>query len=87
MAGSLTYISIFMLMGVWVLAWAGVTALCGSFFDLPLSTSSLMGALLGPIGVVAVILLGTVNRTFGRIDRTSQFDGQLTTNALDDPFL
>jgi phosphate/sulfate permease len=87
MAGSLTYISIFMLMGVWVLAWAGVTALCGSFFNLPLSTSSLVGALLGPIGVVAVILLGTVNRTFGQTDRTSQLGDQLTKNILDDPFL
>ena len=86
MAGSLTYISIFMLMGVWVLAWAGLTALCGSFFNLPLSTSSLVGALLGPIGVVAVILLGTVNRTFGQTDGTSQFDGQLTSNFLDDTF-
>ena len=87
MAGSLTYISIFMLMGVWVLAWAGLTALCGSFFNLPLSTSSLVGALLGPIGVVAVILLGTVNRTFGQTDRTSQLGDQLTKNILDDPFL
>lgn len=87
MAGFLTYISIFMLMGVWVLAWTGVTALCGSFFNLPMSTSSLMGALLGPIGVVAVILLGTVNRTFGRVDRTGQFGGHMTMNVLDDPFL
>ena len=63
MAGFLTYVSIFLLTGIWIVGWCGVAAVCGAFFDLPLSTTALIGAMLGPLGFIVVIVLGIVSRS------------------------
>ena len=60
MAGVLSYIAIAMMVGIWVLGWLGIACVVGSFFRLELSTSALLGALLGPLGFVAVIILGII---------------------------
>lgn len=54
--------SVFLLMAVWVVGWSGVAMVIGAFFDLPLPTTALVGALLGPIGAVVVILLGSIDK-------------------------
>lgn len=63
MAGVLTYVSIFFLMAIWVLGWCGVSVVVGALFDLPISTTALLGALLGPIGALMVILLGIIEKS------------------------
>jgi tellurite resistance protein TehA-like permease len=86
MAGFFTYLSVFLLTGIWIVGWCGVAAVCGAFFDLPLSTTALIGALLGPIGFVVVILLGIV----GQSDNGLAFAGAKnqieTTSTIDDVF-
>ena len=86
MAGILTYLSIFLLMGVWVLAWSGIAALSGTFFDLPMSTSSLLGALLGPIGFIAVILLGITNKSPSQIFKSNNVEKKSVSSGFEDPF-
>jgi len=68
MAGFLIYISIFVLVGIWILGWAGVSLAAGAFFDLPMGTSSMLGAVLGPIGFVVTILVGVVAKRPGEGD-------------------
>jgi tellurite resistance protein TehA-like permease len=74
------------LTGIWIVGWCGVAAVCGAFFDLPLSTTALIGALLGPIGFVVVILLGIV----GQSDNGLAFAGAKnqieTASTIDDVF-
>jgi tellurite resistance protein TehA-like permease len=86
MAGFFTYLSVFLLTGIWIVGWCGVAAVCGAFFDLPLSTTALIGALLGPIGFVVVILLGIV----GQSDNGLAFAGAKnqieTASTIDDVF-
>lgn len=82
MAGILTYFSVFLLMAIWVLGWCGVSVVLGALFDLPISTTTLLGALLGPIGAVMVILLGIIDKSSGTT--RSRDDGPL--NQLDDIF-
>lgn len=68
------------------MGWCGVAAVCGAFFDLPLSTTALIGALLGPIGFVVVILLGIVGRTKDR-SFSVDYPHRDTNSAVDDIFL
>lgn len=87
MAGFLTYMSVFLLTGIWIVGWCGVAAVCGAFFDLPLSTTALIGALLGPIGFVVVILLGIVSSGSGGLSDGNTTVQQSTTSQIDDIFL
>ena len=72
-----------MMVGIWVLGWLGIACVVGSFFSLELSTSALLGALLGPLGFVAVIILGIIERS-----KTSMSVVQVAPNQTDflDPF-
>jgi tellurite resistance protein TehA-like permease len=83
MAGVLSYIAIATMIGIWVLGWLGIACIVGSFFELELSTSALLGALLGPLGFVAVIILGIIERS-----KTSMPVVQVAPNQTDflDPF-
>ena len=83
MAGILSYIAIAMMVGIWVLGWLGIACVVGSFFRLELSTSALLGALLGPLGFVAVIILGIIEQS-----KTSLPAVQVAPNQTDflDPF-
>lgn len=87
MAGFLTYVSVFLLTGIWIVGWCGVAAVCGAFFDLPLSTTALIGALLGPIGFVVVILLGIVSSSSNGISQRDTAAQRSTTTQIDDVFL
>lgn len=87
MAGFLTYVSVFLLTGIWIVGWCGVAAVCGAFFDLPLSTTALIGALLGPIGFVVVILLGIVSSSSNGISQRDTAAQRSTTTKIDDVFL
>lgn len=69
------------------MGWCGVAAVCGAFFDLPLSTTALIGALLGPIGFVVVILLGIVSSGSGGLSDGNTTVQQSTTSQIDDIFL
>jgi hypothetical protein len=84
-AGFLTYISVFLLTGIWIVGWCGVAAVCGAFFDLPLSTTALIGALLGPIGFIVVILLGIVGHSQNGL-LTGSKNRIETTTTIDDVF-
>jgi hypothetical protein len=63
MAGILSYIAMAVMVGLWILGWLGIACFVGAFFDLQLSTSALLGALLGPLGFIAVIVLGIAERS------------------------
>jgi hypothetical protein len=58
MKGILTYISILMLVGMWMLGWLGITLLLGAFFDLSAKGTAITGAILGPLGFVAILFVG-----------------------------
>lgn len=62
MAGILTYLGVFMLTTLWVLGWAGVSFAAGAFFSLPMRTTILAGAVLGPLGLVVTIVVGVLER-------------------------
>jgi hypothetical protein len=87
MAGLLTYVSVFLLTGIWIVGWCGVAAVCGAFFDLPLSTTALIGALLGPIGFVVVILLGIVSSGSTGLPQRDTAAQRSATAQIDDVFL
>jgi hypothetical protein len=62
MAGIAVYFAFLLMTAIWVLGWAGVSVLAGAFFDLPVQTTSILGAVLGPIGFLVTILVGVVQR-------------------------
>lgn len=62
MAGILTYIAVFTLTGFWVLGWAGASYVAGAFFNLPMKTTILVGATLGPLGFIVTIATGVLER-------------------------
>ena len=82
MAGLLTYIAIFAMTAIWILGWMGLSVVIGSFFDLPLKTVSLVGATLGPLGLMVTIMLGILE------SRKEEFYETETVKAKvdDDPF-
>jgi len=86
MAGFFTYLSVFLLTGIWIVGWCGVAAVCGAFFDLPLSTTALIGALLGPIGFVVVILLGIVGQSDNGLPFAGAKNQIETASTIDDVF-
>jgi NhaP-type Na+/H+ or K+/H+ antiporter len=83
MAGLLSYIAIGMMIGLWIVGWLGLACLIGAFFDLPMSTSALLGALLGPLGFVAVIVLGVMEN---QKTSSSEEPRVISTSSLLDPF-
>ena len=58
--GILTYISITGLITIWTLGWTSLCWLVGASMNIKVSTTALLGALLGPLGLVAVLSLGTI---------------------------
>jgi|688.fasta_scaffold2005738_2 hypothetical protein len=87
MAGFLTYVSIFLLTGIWIVGWCGVAAVCGAFFDLPLSTTALIGAMLGPLGFIVVIVLGIVSRSQNGASFNNEEIHRNTPSQINDAFL
>ena len=66
MAGILTYLGVFSLTLLWVLGWSGASYVAGAFFDLPLKTTILVGATLGPLGFIVTIAIGVLERSARR---------------------
>ena len=58
MTGILTYIAIFGMVMIWIVGWMGISMVVGSFFELPLKTTCLIGALLGPLGFMLTLIVG-----------------------------
>ena len=58
MAGVLTYIAIFGMTLTWIIGWMGISMILGSFFQLPLKPTCLVGALLGPLGFMLTVIIG-----------------------------
>jgi len=58
MTGILTYIAIFGMVVIWIVGWMGISMVVGSFFELPLKTTCLIGALLGPLGFMLTLIVG-----------------------------
>ncbi len=83
MAGILSYIAMALMVGLWIVGWLGLACLVGAFFDLELSTTALLGALLGPLGFVAVVILGIIEKT--RSIGPAQVVDTQSSNLLD-PF-
>ncbi len=42
-----------------MLGWGGIAVIFGAFFDMSIFSTFLVGALLGPLGFLAVLLVGT----------------------------
>ena len=63
LGGFLGYLAIGTLILVWLVGWLGVCLLVGQFFDLPEKTTAVTGAVLGPLGVVAVIYVGLATQS------------------------
>lgn len=58
LGGFLGYLAIGTLILIWLIGWLGICLLVGQFFDLPAKTTAIIGAVLGPLGVLAVIYVG-----------------------------
>lgn len=58
MTGILAYIAIMMIIAVWIIGWLGISLVAGAAFDLPPKTTALLGALLGPLGLIATLFAG-----------------------------
>ena len=58
--GILTYIAIFGMTLIWIVGWMGISMIAGSFFELPLKTTCLIGALLGPLGFMLTLIAGFI---------------------------
>lgn len=43
---------------MWIVGWMGISMLVGSFFEIPLKTTCLIGALLGPLGFMLTLIVG-----------------------------
>jgi hypothetical protein len=56
--GILTYIAIFGMTLIWIVGWMGISMIVGSFFELPIKTTCLIGALLGPLGFMLTLIVG-----------------------------
>lgn len=81
MAGFLTYFSVFALTIIWILGWGGVSYVAGAFFDLPMKTTVLVGALLGPLGFVVTLATGILERNTRKgTDRTGSVSSSGNTN-------
>jgi len=69
---------------MWTLGWTLIAWLVGAVMDLKMSTSMLLGALLGPLGFLVVLLVGFA-------ERKSALNGYVPSVnqsfvELDDPF-
>ena len=84
MAGIFTYIAIFGMTLTWIVGWMGISMIFCSFFQLPLKTTCLVGALLGPLGFMLTVIIGILENH----DKPSTHGAyQVTpTQAAWDPF-
>jgi hypothetical protein len=84
--GFLTYIAIFGMTIVWILGWMGLSVVIGSFFDLPLRTVSLVGAILGPLGFIVTLMIGVLESRNPAAAEFLPVVSSASTEFVDDPF-
>ena len=71
---------------VWILGWMGLSVVVGSFFDLPLRTVSLVGAILGPLGFIVTVMIGVLESRNPTAAEFLPAVSTLSTEFVDDPF-
>ena len=71
---------------VWILGWMGLSVVVGSFFDLPLRTVSLVGAILGPLGFIVTIMIGVLESRNPAAAEILPPVSTASTEFVDDPF-
>lgn len=76
MAGVLSYIAFMMILFVWCLGWLGISAFVGSLLDVPARVSVASGVILGPLGVLYVLLSGVIHK------RSSRRSGHTSTSTV-----
>jgi hypothetical protein len=74
--GVLAYIAFVMILTVWCLGWLGISAFIGSLLDVPTKVSVASGVILGPLGVLFVLLSGVIQK------RNTQTAGRSTTTSV-----
>jgi hypothetical protein len=84
--GILSYIAIMGFTLIWVLGWLCISWLVGAFFDLPMPTTAIVGATLGPLGLVAVIILGVLSKRQIMPSHGTQHVGTQPIGLMEDPF-
>lgn len=91
LGGFLGYIAIFVMASIWLVGWVGLTVLLGSFFDLPMKTSAIAGAVLGPLGFILVIFVGGTSKARRHVRAGVTYLSTVGRNsskpaAIEDPF-
>ena len=62
MAGVLSYIAFMLILFVWAVGWLAIAVLIGSLLKVPPKVSTTSGLILGPLGVLYVVLLGVTSK-------------------------
>lgn len=86
MTGVLAYIAFVMILTVWCLGWLGVSAFIGSLLDVPAKVSVASGVILGPLGVLFVLLSGVIQKRQARIAGRPAKTSATATPFTGDPF-
>jgi len=60
--GILSYSAIMGFTLIWIVAWLCICWLVGAFFNLPMQTTAVIGATLGPFGLVMILILGIFSK-------------------------
>jgi len=62
MAGVFSYIAFMLILCIWGIGWMAIASLLGVLFNVPPKVSITAGLILGPLGVLYVVLLGITNK-------------------------
>lgn len=86
MTGVLSYIAFMMILFVWCLGWLGISAFVGSLLDVPARVSVASGVILGPLGVLFVLLSGIIQKRGARGSGRTNSSAVTPTPFPGDPF-
>ena len=87
MAGFFVYIAIFGMTFIWIIGWMTLAMVIGSLFRLPIKTTCLLGALLGPLGFMVTIVVGFLeNNQKSNLYIGNEVVGLMPSHTESDPF-
>lgn len=87
MAGFFVYIAIFGMTFIWIIGWMTLAMVVGSLFRLPIKTTCLLGALLGPLGFMVTIVVGFLeNNQKSNLYIGNEVVGLMPSHLESDPF-
>jgi len=91
MAGVLSYIAFMLILFVWAVGWLAIAVLIGSLLKVPHKVSTTSGLILGPLGVLYVVLLGVTSKDWrASAGRTKERVERVVSSARrveeEDPF-